>query len=127
MWQWNDETCELYHYGVKGMKWGVRKQRMAEKKLNRVTSKADKSENRYKSYETAYKMADAKAQKTMTPAQYGRWVTSGARFDQKIQLRNLKKASERTKKRANDYMNKLNENYTVVYDVTTGTYTLRQK
>lgn len=32
MWQWTDGTCELYHYGVKGMKWGVRKQRMAEKK-----------------------------------------------------------------------------------------------
>lgn len=25
MWQWTDGTSELYHYGVKGMKWGVRK------------------------------------------------------------------------------------------------------
>lgn len=25
MWQWTDGTCELYHYGVKGMKWGVRR------------------------------------------------------------------------------------------------------
>lgn len=25
MWQWNDGTMELYHYGVKGMKWGVRR------------------------------------------------------------------------------------------------------
>jgi hypothetical protein len=25
MWQWNDGTCELYHYGVKGMKWGSAK------------------------------------------------------------------------------------------------------
>lgn len=27
MWQWHDNTMELYHYGVKGMRWGVRRNR----------------------------------------------------------------------------------------------------
>lgn len=25
MWQWHDNTMELYHYGVKGMKRGVQR------------------------------------------------------------------------------------------------------
>lgn len=25
MWRWNDGTQELWHYGVKGMKWGIRR------------------------------------------------------------------------------------------------------
>lgn len=31
MWQWNDGTTELYHYGVKGMKWGVRRDKVPPK------------------------------------------------------------------------------------------------
>lgn len=35
MWQWTDGACELYHYGVKGMKWGVRRNRSTTGKKGR--------------------------------------------------------------------------------------------
>ena len=25
MWQWNNSGMEIYHWGIKGMKWGVRR------------------------------------------------------------------------------------------------------
>ena len=40
MWQWTDGACELYHYGVKGMKWGVRRNRS-------TTGKKGRSNTRY--------------------------------------------------------------------------------
>lgn len=44
MWQWNDGTCELYHYGVKGMKWGVRKARPQGDTTGMVRRKQKKAE-----------------------------------------------------------------------------------
>ena len=40
MWQWHDNTMELYHYGVKGMRWGVRRNRS-------TTGKKGRSDTRY--------------------------------------------------------------------------------
>ena len=38
MWQYN-HTDELYHYGVKGMKWGVRRNSKAYQKMERRVTK----------------------------------------------------------------------------------------
>lgn len=89
---------ELYHHGIKGMKWGVRRyqntdgsltnagKKRAEHKFNKLFEKSDKAISKYKSYDRQYKLADAGAKKALTPSQYGRWVTSGARMDKTIRL-----------------------------------------
>ena len=43
MWQWNDGSMELYHYGIKGMKWGVRKSRVKAAKSTKSRAKANGS------------------------------------------------------------------------------------
>ena len=119
---------ELYHYGVKGMRWGHRKSvHKAEKKLNKLAKKSTKAKNNYESYENFYKLADAVARKSLSPTQYGRWYVSDARKQQRTRIKHLKKVSEKTKRKIEKYMDTLSENYVVVYDVTTEQYTLRSK
>ena len=119
---------ELYHFGVKGMRWGHRKSvHKAEKKLNKLAKKSTKAKNNYESYENFYKLADAAARKSLSPTQYGRWYVSDARTQQRTRIKHLKKVSEKTKRKTEKYMDTLSENYVVVYDVTTEQYTLRSK
>lgn len=119
---------ELYHFGVKGMRWGHRKSvHKAEKKLNKLAKKSTKAKNNYESYENSYKLADAGARKSLSPTQYGRWYVSDARTQQRTRIKHLKKVSEKTKRKTEKYMDTLSENYVVVYDVTTEQYTLRSK
>lgn len=130
---------ELYHHGIKGMKWGVRRyqntdgsltnagKKRAEHKLNKLFEKSDKAISKYKSYDRQYKLADAGAKKALTPSQYGRWVTSGARMDKTIRLNQLKKLSEKRTNQVKEYINNFSNDYYVSYDVVTGNYSLKEK
>ena len=130
---------ELYHHGIKGMKWGIRRyqnadgsltnagKKRAERKLNKLFKKSDKAISKYKSYDRQYKLADAGAKKALTPSQYGRWVTSGARMDKTIRLNQLKKLSEKRTNQVKAYINNFSNDYYVSYDVVTGNYSLREK
>ena len=130
---------ELYHHGIKGMKWGVRRyqntdgsltnagKKRAEHKLNKLFEKSDKAISKYKSYDRQYKLADSGAKKALTPSQYGRWVTSGARMDKTIRLNQLKKLSEKRTNQVKEYINNFSNDYYVSYDVVTGNYSLKEK
>ena len=133
-----DKMNELCHYGIKGQKWGVRRyqnpdgsltdvgRKRAEYKINQLFKKSDKAIMKYKSYDRQYKLADAGAKEALTPAQYGRWVTSGARMGQTKRLNQLKNLSKKRTNQVKEYINKFS-NYYVSYDVKTRNYSLKEK
>ena len=62
---------ELYHHGVKGMKWGVRRYQNKDGSLTKAGKKRDAAERRLEEYRKVYGEADAKSKA------YARKVGSG--------------------------------------------------
>lgn len=132
MWQYNNE---LYHHGVKGQKWGIRRyqnpdgtltvagQKHYTKKASRLSKLANRSsydELRYEKYKDQFNRAD-KLARSRGPMFYGRWYASAATQSQKQYMVSLGKRAMRSDKKVRNYMNKLsdeleNSDYTLGYD-----------
>lgn len=117
---------ELYHYGVKGMKWGRRKNGL-EKKLNKQATKTRNKTMKYEQYKQAYNMTDVAAKKRLTPTQYARYIASGSRMEQNRRLKDLKRASDKSIAKTRKMIDQLSNQYTLSYDVMTDTYTIKNK
>ena len=65
MWQWNNGICELYHYGVKGMKWGVHKAKVPPQKKNKKLSEMSSKEYQRLGYKKRMAIAQKHGSKAM--------------------------------------------------------------
>lgn len=103
------------------------KKAKVEQKLNKQAAKTSGKTAKYKQYEHAYKLSDAGAKDTLTPTQYARYATSGARMAQKRKIKELKRASDKSIEKTNKMIKHISDNYNLAYDVTTGVYTIKRK
>ena len=187
----HNNTGELKHYGVLGMRWGVRKDRRYigseqrtrnaasagervrssvlsknlgtttgslrratnaankatnkaqkksirddntynrglkyEQKLNRMSTRRDQADDRYKRSAFDYNRTDTIAKRYMTSDQYSKWSTSAVRKLHGKSVNSLQKRSEASKAKVDKYINKLSNKYVLMYDGSTKYYTLKVK
>ena len=110
---------ELYHYGVPGMKWGVRRYQNAKNSIRKYRAKKlTKHTKQYEMYDKHYKMVD-NAYRKKGPYAYANWY-AGAGAQRQRYLKQYKK-------RIDKMMDKYGSKYIMKYDVMTGEYTLEEK
>lgn len=97
MWQYN-YSSELYHHGVKGMKWGVRKKKKVADLKSKYHSKAESAAGHYRH---SVKLANRANDETLSSkersdaARYGGWqYTKGKKFEK--EANRIKKKIEKS-------------------------------
>ncbi len=111
----------MYHHGVKGMKWGVRRK---SNKLTKLGRKADLYESKSKLWDITSKNMDKNARE-LGPVGYGKRYNKIKKA--KSNSKQLARYAEHYRKRTESYMHKLSKKYTVKYDVVTKKYSLQLK
>lgn len=114
---------KLYHHGIKGQKWGVRRfnKAFATRRLNQITRKA----------ETYQHISDIHSQRAKI-MEYdamlrGEIAYSRAIQKEKLDSKQYQRYADFGRKNASRYMERLSKKYDIVYDVRTGNYSLREK
>lgn len=116
-----NEDDYLEHFGVKGMKWGVRRK---AKRLTKLDQKTNFYKNKSDAWNTRAKSLDRNA-KELGPIGYGKQFNKIQKA--KYNSKQLAKYSEHYRKKTESYINKLSKKYIIKYDVTSKTYNLVSK
>lgn len=115
---------ELIHYGVLGMKWGHHKAKVATSKLNRKAKKAEQYQRISDTYKQLAKQTTHEAKKA-GPIAYGKAYNRIKKME--TTSKEYQRYAEFGRKSTSNYIKKLSNKYVVIYDVSTGNYSLRSK
>lgn len=109
MYNYNVYNNELYHYGVIGMKWGVRKGNVA-KAYTKAVAKKDKLNAKADKLERKHQKAEIKANSGAS-AKYQKYSTKAAKYQTKALKKStgLFKNTDKNKRAAGKYLVKANK------------------
>ena len=119
----------LMHYGVPGMKWGQRRKAIVTSRLNRKAKKADRYQQKANAWKMEAKKRDASAREA-GPIAYGRkyaQIKHAQDNAKQLQKFHLLKYADQYTKITNSYIKKAQEKYVIAYDVSTKTYSLKER